>query len=355
MTATSQRWPVRPARPAPSPLEVIVLVVAGSSVTIVWAVLRSHGGAAEFWPRWVWFGLAVVLAGRVALGRAHSVPPGRRRWLARHAAVFSVIAPLDVTVWLLSGGGFFWPVFPLLGFSALLAAHAWAVSRISPEREAQLSSRVVSLMRSRRTAVEEEAARVNRIERDLHDGAQARLVSLTVGLGLAEELVRTDPAAAAELLAESRATAGAALEDIRTVMAGIRPPVLADRGLEGALEALAVDLSVPVAVDAVGLAPLSPALESAVYFVVAECLANVVKHSGASSARVALCVADGVLTVEVSDDGVGGAWVGGGSGLRGAVARLEPFDGTLALTSPLGGPTTVTVRVPTDPGTAGAP
>lgn len=351
MTVTSDRAVaparrVRAARLAPSPLEMVVALAAGTAVTVVWAVLRADGGPDDFWPRWVWFGLAVVLAGRATLGRAHTVAPGRRRWLARHAAVFAVIAPLDIAVWLLSGGGFFWPVFPLFGFSALLAAHAWAVSRLPPEREEQLRSRVTSLVRSRRAAVEDQAAQVTRIERDLHDGAQARLVSLTVSLGLAEELIRTDPDSAAGLLAESRATAGAALEDIRTVMADIRPPVLADRGLDGALRALALDLSVPVEVTGPGLPPISPALEPALYFTVAECLANVVKHSAARSARVALGVTRGDLVIEVTDDGVGGASAARGSGLRGVAARLEPFDGTLEVTSPRGGPTTVAVRVP---------
>ena len=172
------------------------------------------------------------------------------------------------------------------------------------------------------------------------------MVSVAMNLGLAEELLDKDPQLLAELLAESRSSMLTALDELRTVMQGIQPPVLADRGLEGAVRALALHLAVPVTVasDIPGQAP--PPVESAVYFAVSECLANVVKHSGARSAEVELGYRDGVLSVVVSDDGDGGASMTAGTGLCGVARRLEVFDGRVELTSPAGGPTVVRLEVP---------
>jgi len=167
-----------------------------------------------------------------------------------------------------------------------------------------------------------------------------------MSLGLAETLLSSDPDLLAELLNEARSTTLAALDDLRTVMQGIQPPVLADRGLEGAVRALALDLAIPVTVTG-GLAGRAPApVESAAYFTAAECLANVVKHSNAASAWVDLRHQGGLLSITVGDSGQGGASLDGGTGLRGVIRRLEPFDGTLAISSPVGGPTTVTMEVP---------
>jgi signal transduction histidine kinase len=202
------------------------------------------------------------------------------------------------------------------------------------------------LTRTRSGALDVQAAELRRIERDLHDGAQARMVSVAMNLGLAEELLDKDPQLLAELLAESRSSMLTALDELRTVMRGIQPPVLADRGLDGAVRALALHLAVPVTVasEIPGQAP--PPVESAVYFAVSECLANVVKHSGARSAGVELGYRDGVLSVVVSDDGDGGASMTAGTGLRGVARRLEVFDGRVELTSPAGGPTVVRMEVP---------
>ena len=161
-----------------------------------------------------------------------------------------------------------------------------------------------------------------------------------------QTLRTTDPDLLAELLTEARSTTLAALDDLRTVMQGIQPPVLADRGLEGAVRALALDIAVPVTVTG-GLAGRAPApVESAAYFTAAECLANVIKHSSATAAWVDLRHEAGVLSVVVGDNGAGGASVDGGTGLRRVVRRLESLDGTVTVSSPAGGPTTVTMEVP---------
>jgi signal transduction histidine kinase len=194
--------------------------------------------------------------------------------------------------------------------------------------------------------VDVQAAELQRIERDLHDGAQARMVSLAMNLGLAVELAKRDPGAVVELLAEARQSALTAVDELRTVMNGIQPPVLSDRGLVGAIEALALDLSVPATVTAALPGRPPTPVESAVYLAVAECLANVVKHSHARTAWVALRYIRGVLSVDVGDDGIGGATIGTGTGLAGIVRRLELFDGTVRVHSPAGGPTEVSMEVP---------
>jgi len=209
-----------------------------------------------------------------------------------------------------------------------------------------LEQRVQRLTETRADAVDHSAAELRRIERDLHDGAQARLVAMSMNLGLAENLMESDPEAAHRMIAEARSTSKAALGELRSVVRGIHPPVLADRGLGGAVEALAIDMAVPVSVD-VRLAGRPPApVESAVYFAVAECLANIGKHSGAGNAWVRLVHESGRLRATVGDDGRGGADPASGTGIRGVMRRLSAFDGTMRVSSPDGGPTIVTLEVP---------
>ncbi|GIG91341.1 sensor histidine kinase [Plantactinospora endophytica] len=217
---------------------------------------------------------------------------------------------------------------------------------LAPTPSAALHQRVRQLTETRSQTVDAQAAELRRIERDLHDGAQARLVALSMSIGLAEELMSRDPEAAQRLMAEAREASGQALGELRDLVRGIHPPVLAERGLAGALAALALKLPLPVEVDAeLPGRPLAP-VESAVYFVAAELLANVAKHSAARSAWLRLRYGDGRLVLVVGDDGVGGADPAGGTGLRGIERRLAAFDGTMFVASPPGGPTTVTMELP---------
>lgn len=210
----------------------------------------------------------------------------------------------------------------------------------------RLEQRVQVLTESRAESIDHSATELRRIERDLHDGAQARLVAARMSLGLAEELFATDPEQARKLVAEARTTTGAALGDLRSVVRGIHPPVLADRGLSGAVAALALDMAVPVTVeDRLVGRPAAP-VESAVYFAIAECLANTGKHSGAEHAWVELRHHDGVLSAVVGDDGRGGADPDRGTGIRGVMRRLSAFDGTMRVSSPEQGPTLITLEVP---------
>ncbi|GAA4606364.1 hypothetical protein GCM10023195_22860 [Actinoallomurus liliacearum] len=313
-----------------------------AAATLAWAVT----GVDEFWPRWVYFGVGTVLAAEFLLRRALRVRPGRRRWLAVDGALCALLVLVDLAVWALSGGGYFWPIWQALALSAVLSLHAWVAGRPPGARERELTARVARLTRSRRGAVDRQAAELKRVERDLHDGAQARIVSLALTLGLSGELLRRDPDAAARLLDEARATAVAALDDLRTVMHGIHPAVLADRGLGDAVRALVLDLAVPVTVIGDPPPALPAAIETAVYFAVAECLSNVVKHSGADAAEVAFTGRPGVLRVTVTDNGVGGADPVGGTGLRGIEDRLDVVDADLHVSSPPGGPSVVTITVP---------
>jgi signal transduction histidine kinase len=209
-----------------------------------------------------------------------------------------------------------------------------------------LERRVEALTKSRAEAVDHSAAELRRLERDLHDGTQARLVAVSMSLGMAEEQFENDPVAARRTVSEARAATSAAIADLRSVVRGIHPPVLADRGLDGAIRALALDMAVPVHVvgDLAGRPPAP--IESAVYFAVAECLANSAKHAGHSEAWVELSHDDGRLRVLLGDDGRGGADVERGTGMKGVMRRLAAFDGTMKVSSPDGGPTIVTLEVP---------
>ncbi|GIF05972.1 sensor histidine kinase [Actinoplanes siamensis] len=217
---------------------------------------------------------------------------------------------------------------------------------LAPTRNAELRLRVSQLTVTRADTVDAQAAELRRIERDLHDGAQVRLVSLGMTIGLAEEMVEADPAGARKLLAEARETSTAALADLRHLVRGIHPPVLAERGLDGAVRALALALPIPITVETALPGRLDTPVESAAYFAVAEALANTTRHSFARTARVELWHTGSTLVMQVSDDGLGGADPAGGTGLRGIERRLAAFDGTMSLSSPPGGPTVVTMELP---------
>lgn len=273
--------------------------------------------------------------------------------------VLLLTAPAGHLVGALLDGGLVWWFLvlldgPLLGVwwlitPVLVRARAIADKNILGHgRVEELERRVEEVSTSRSESLDHNAAEVRRIERYLHDGAQARMTAVGMNVGLAEKLVATDPEAAAEMLCEARQTTLAALADLRAVVRGIHPPALADLGLTGGIEALAGAIPVPVAValDVDGQPPAP--VESALYFAVAECLANVVKHADAGRSWVRLHH-DGVrLCAEVGDDGHGGADEARsqGSGLAGLRRRLAAFDGTMTVTSPLGGPTVVRMEVP---------
>ena len=190
----------------------------------------------------------------------------------------------------------------------VLAGHALFVPSVSSSREQALAERVDVLTRTRKDALDVQVAEMRRVERDLHDGAQARLVSLGMSLGMADELLDSDPDEARRLLAEARTAAGDALGDLRALVRGILPPVLADRGLAGAVQALVLASPVPVEMAVELPAERLPApVESAAYFAVAEAITNVIKHSGARTAWVRVRHADGLLSMVVGDDGRGGA------------------------------------------------
>ena len=234
----------------------------------------------------------------------------------------------------------------LLG-PTLLRQHARLTrALLGPTRNTALAQRVERLTTSRAEAIDIQAAELRRIERDLHDGAQARLVAMGMSLADAERILEDDPAAARALLLEARATSSRALEELRDLVRGIHPPVLADRGLGDAVLSLALDSVVDVDVEVDLPARLAAPVESAAYFAINEVLTNAAKHSGARRIQVAIGYHQDVLRVTVTDDGRGGADPSRGTGLRGIERRLAAFDGTLALHSPLGGPTTVRMEIP---------
>ncbi len=242
--------------------------------------------------------------------------------------------------------------------AALLGLGLWLAPRVTREhlspmtdpelaaRAQQLTKRVETLTQTRSVAVDTAAAELRRIERDLHDGAQARMVAVGMSLQAAERLFASNPQAALALVAEAKESSSRALTELRDLVRGIYPPVLADRGLGDAVRALALDTPLPVVLDVDLPGPVELPVASAVYFSVAEALANVTKHAGARSVRIGLSHTRGVLRAEVTDDGAGGAGLAGGTGLAGVERRLATFDGILAVSSPPGGPTIVVIEVP---------
>jgi signal transduction histidine kinase len=303
-------------------------------------------GAGYVWPKWVAFALAVPLAIQLAVRLALRAPEGRLRALALHGAVSGWIAAVLVVVYVLAGGGTFWPLWAVSTLALAFGAHAIVVAALPSLRpqERQLAARVDELTRTRAGALDVQAAELRRIERDLHDGAQARLVALSMQLGRAEERLEDRPEVA-ELVRQAREEAGAAIGELRDLARGIAPPVLADRGLVAAVEALGRRAQIPVAVNASILRRPVPVVETAAYFVVAEALTNAAKHAGGAAATVELADHGERLVVEVRDEGPGGADATG-NGLMGLRHRVAALDGTLAVSSPAGGPTSVRAELP---------
>ena len=271
--------------------------------------------------------LAVLPAGLLVLGVVAVIAPYASlqvRVLAIAAGAFGLWA----APWLLRGYGFF------------------ARSMLAPTRQAELALRVHHLAQTRTEALDTGAAEIRRIERDLHDGAQARLVAMGMTLDAAGQIIDTNPEAARALLSEARDASVKALAELRDLVRGIHPPVLADRGLADAIRALTLDtpLRIHLASDLYGRPPAP--IESAAYFAVSELLANVSKHAEARETWIDIRHTDGMLRIGVTDNGHGGADPARGTGLRGIERRLAAFDGVLAVSSPPGGPTAVTMEIP---------
>jgi signal transduction histidine kinase len=337
-------------RPSPAAMRIArrrvltthAVVVGGISALLlfIWA-LTTRG---YFWPAWPMLSLGLLLATHAwifwVVDRPHLWRTHGTRALTIHVGISGALGLYLIGVWAMTTHGYFWPAWVLLGLGILAGAHAAAVFGAASHEE-----RIEELEETRAGAVNVHEAELRRIERDLHDGAQARLVALGMNLGMAEQRLHTDPAAARELLAEARDGAREALEELRDLARGIHPPVLGDRGLAAAVEGLASRSPVHVTVSAnVTSRPPAP-VETAAYFVVAEAVANAGKHAEATQLEIRLERTNGELVVEVVDDGKGGA-DSSGSGLTGLRRRVQALDGTLDVTSPAGGPTTVRARLP---------
>ncbi|KAF2778804.1 MULTISPECIES: sensor domain-containing protein [unclassified Streptomyces] len=275
-------------------------------------------------PLWWWL-VPETTTTSVGIGTAHTWPD----------ALAAVLLGVGWTAILLGLGP---------GMARLQAAPARRLLAAGPDTD--LSLRVAELTATRAAALDAHATELRRIERSLHDGAQNRLVSVTVLLGAARRMAGRDPAGADELLERAQSAAEQALAELRAVARGILPPVLADRGLAGALSGLAADCGVPCAVETDVPERCAASVEATAYFVVAEALTNIARHSGAARAAVTVRARGGRLRLLVEDDGRGGADEDGGSGLTGIRRRVAALDGTLRLTSPPGGPTVLEVDLP---------
>ncbi|MCX4591593.1 histidine kinase [Streptomyces sp. NBC_01549] len=295
---------------------------------------------------------------------------GDLRWMVFHY-VYGFLGLLTAPLWLLGlpvDGvrqgllGRSPLVLPLISRLADLDA-AWSTALLKPSPEALLAVRVEELTETRAGAIAAHGAELRRIERDLHDGTQARLVALSMRIGIAKRAYEREPETALRLLEDAQSQAEEALTELRHVVRGIHPPILTDRGLAGAVRVLAASSGLDVTVVVDGLedgarsgSRAPAAVEAAAYFVVAESLTNAAKHSGSERAEVRLVRNRGGLSVRVADEGWGGAGdtsqafgsggAGGGSGLPGMRRRVAALDGTLLMTSPVGGPTVIEVELP---------
>jgi signal transduction histidine kinase len=338
-------------RPMRTPAEVraqrfralTILSLGATSIVLLLFFIWELTGGGYFWPVWPLLTLALVVGipgwiiavlenddiPRIALGS---------RALAIQIGVSAILVGFFVGIWAVTTGGYFWPAWPALGLALLAAVYAAVVY-------GRRVHRIERLEESRAAAVDVQESELRRIERDLHDGAQARLVALGMSLGMAEEKLRTDPEGARALLAEARTGAKEALEDLRDLARGIRPPILEDRGLEAAIASLVARSPIPAELSIEDAQRHNAAIETAAYFVAAESLANAIKHSGAARVDIRVRRIVDTLVIEVVDDGRGGADVSG-NGLTGLRQRVAALDGTLRVASPEGGPTIVRAELP---------
>ncbi|MFF2078671.1 sensor histidine kinase [Kitasatospora sp. NPDC058162] len=296
------------------------------------------------------FGLVAVMCAGNTLTTAVTLPLWWALPAGTRAGGFAAGAPL--TGW---GTALTLGTAQLLAFAALThwlaprlaRLHArGCVALLSPSAAEELAQRVDTLTETRAGAMTAHGAELRRIERDLHDGTQARLVAIAMRLGVARELLDEDPGTVATLLAQAHRTTEEAMVELRAVIRTIYPPILADRGLAGALAALGADAGLDTTLDVGSLDPLPAAVEAVAYFTVAEALTNAAKHSGATRTAVRVARTGDRLSIEVTDDGVGGADETLGTGLTGIRHRVRALDGTVDVHSPAGGPTTITVGVP---------
>jgi signal transduction histidine kinase len=318
---------------------------------VLLAAIWALSGQGYFWPAWAWLGLGVVVLLDYAAGWAWRQPRGAVR---RVACVWTVVGVAAVILlatwlltWLLAGARTFWPAWALLGLTTIGSAYSLIALQdrvvVAHGRRA-LRARIDMLTHTRRQAVDAQAAELRRIERDLHDGAQARLVALTLQLGRAEVRAADQPEVR-QLIADAQNEARHAIAELRDLARGIVPPLLADRGLAAAVQSLAARYGLGTSIEVDTHRALAPAIESAAYFVIAEALTNTAKHADAQRSWVVLREGQRALVVLVGDDGRGGADAEG-SGLAGLRARVQALDGSLRVESPVGGGTLVEVSLP---------
>ncbi|MFI8828776.1 sensor histidine kinase [Streptomyces sp. NPDC053431] len=238
-------------------------------------------------------------------------------------------------------------VLAAIALPPLARAHArCCLAVLAPSPAQRLAARVTELTRTRTDVLQAHGAELRRIERDLHDGTQARLVAIAIRLAVAGDILPQDPDTAATLVRQARAETEEAMTELRSVIRTIYPPVLADQGLVGALASLADRAGVPTRIDIGDLGDVPAAVEAVAYFAVTEALANIARHSRATKAAVHVLRDGAMLSAEITDDGSGGADASRGSGLDGIRRRAAALDGTMEISSPPGGPTTVTVELP---------
>jgi signal transduction histidine kinase len=264
----------------------------------------------------------------------------------RHALYFAIRLPWGILTFVVTLNALIvaWPVLPFLARGMTTVDRAMVRGLLQPSDE--LERRIAELESDRGVVVDTAAADLRRIERDLHDGAQARLVALAMDLGLAREKLLEDPEAAAKMVGEAHGEVKIALQELRDLARGIHPAILTDRGLDAALSSVATRCTVPVAVTVDLRTRPAEAIEGIAYFTVSELLQNVSKHSRARSASVDVWRAEDRLMIQVRDDGQGGADVSSGSGMAGLAERLGSVDGLFVVSSPAGGPTVVTAELP---------
>jgi signal transduction histidine kinase len=314
---------------------VVLLLLCSLGILAICA-----GPAGLRWLAWVQLWLAAGIGLAVAPTLAWAQPSRRQRWLTLHASASVTVCGVLIGIWVISSAGAFWPAYPIVALGIVLYIHA---SRGSGDRR-DLVRQIERALRSRRGALDAQAAELRRIERDLHDGAQARIVALSMHLGRVEERLQDRPELAV-MVREARQQATGAVAELRDLARGIAPPVLADRGLAAAVQSLAHRTPAPVHVSADVDERLSPLVESTGYFVVSEGVTNALKHAPAAPISIALSLRGTSLHVSVADQGPGGADPAG-SGLTGLRQRVEALDGRLVVRSPVGKGTEIEALLP---------